>query len=212
MAKVNGPLFSLEASGKLGNALVYGKWKGRPTVREYVTPANPRTLDQINQRLAISLTTYLWVNGYSLEGAWDALATAASISPFNAFTRFNVERIKAGLPPLISPTATPNENTGEVTSIDYLINRRNVDGHSNIQDPDEQLQLTIITASPVEVDSQRSGRIVAFGASQLVTGTSYVLPWRITRLPTGDYYLSANTYALATGYGSWLTPELITID
>lgn len=50
MAKLKGPLFSLGASQKLGNALVYFGWKGLDVVREYVIPSNPRTAGQTTQR------------------------------------------------------------------------------------------------------------------------------------------------------------------
>ena len=46
MAKTNGPLFSMDASGKFAGALVYSKWKGRPTVRQLVIPSNPQSADQ----------------------------------------------------------------------------------------------------------------------------------------------------------------------
>jgi hypothetical protein len=45
-AKVNGPMFSLSASGKFADALVFTSWKGRPVVRQLVTPANPQSVDQ----------------------------------------------------------------------------------------------------------------------------------------------------------------------
>ncbi|MBA7575216.1 hypothetical protein ES708_17037 [subsurface metagenome] len=50
MAKVNAPLFSFGASGKLGDALVYFPWKGLDVVRSYVVPSNPRTAGQVTQR------------------------------------------------------------------------------------------------------------------------------------------------------------------
>jgi hypothetical protein len=53
MAKVTGPLMSMDASGKFGGALVFGKWKGRPTVRKLVTPSNPQTADQTAARNAV---------------------------------------------------------------------------------------------------------------------------------------------------------------
>jgi hypothetical protein len=43
MAKVTGPLFSLDARNKLGNAIVYSYWKGRNYVRRLVTPSNPQS-------------------------------------------------------------------------------------------------------------------------------------------------------------------------
>jgi len=54
MAKVEGPLFSLEARGKVGNVMVHFPWKGRNVVRKWLKPTNPRDIDQklIRQKLA----------------------------------------------------------------------------------------------------------------------------------------------------------------
>jgi len=54
MAKVEGPLFSLEARGKVGNIMVHFPWKGRNVVRKWLKPTNPRDVDQkiIRQKLA----------------------------------------------------------------------------------------------------------------------------------------------------------------
>jgi len=54
MAKVDGPLFSLEARGKIGEAIVFFPWKGRHAVRRWLKPTNPRDIDQklIRQKLA----------------------------------------------------------------------------------------------------------------------------------------------------------------
>lgn len=51
MAKVTGPLFSVEASGKIADAIVFFPWKGRHVVREWLKPANPQSADQGDQRL-----------------------------------------------------------------------------------------------------------------------------------------------------------------
>lgn len=53
MAKTTGPLFSMDASGKFGGALVFGKWKGRNTVRQLVTPSNPQSAGQEASRNAM---------------------------------------------------------------------------------------------------------------------------------------------------------------
>ena len=47
MAKVKGPLMSLEASGSIANTITFSIWKGRPYVRQLVTPANPSSAGQI---------------------------------------------------------------------------------------------------------------------------------------------------------------------
>lgn len=53
MAKLTGPLFSLDARGKLGSSLVFIGWKGIKTVRQWLKPANPQSADQGDVRLAI---------------------------------------------------------------------------------------------------------------------------------------------------------------
>lgn len=50
MAKVTGPLFSMDARNKFGGALVFTAWKGRNVVRQLVTPANPMTQNQEDAR------------------------------------------------------------------------------------------------------------------------------------------------------------------
>jgi len=43
MAKVESPLFSLSASGKVGDAIVFFTWKGKNVVRQWLKPANPQS-------------------------------------------------------------------------------------------------------------------------------------------------------------------------
>jgi len=56
MAKVTGPLFSLSASGKIADAMVFFGWKGINVVRGWVIPANPQSADQGDQRVAVGGT------------------------------------------------------------------------------------------------------------------------------------------------------------
>lgn len=53
MAKVSGPLFSLEARGKIGDAVVFFPWKGLHVVRQWLVPTNPKTALQGTIRLII---------------------------------------------------------------------------------------------------------------------------------------------------------------
>ncbi len=56
MAKATGPLYSLSASGKLANAMVYFTWKGINVVREWLIPSNPQSASQGDQRIIIGGT------------------------------------------------------------------------------------------------------------------------------------------------------------
>lgn len=51
MAKVTGPLYSMGASGKIANAMVFFAWKGTAVVRQWLKPANPMTSGQGDQRI-----------------------------------------------------------------------------------------------------------------------------------------------------------------
>jgi hypothetical protein len=69
MAKVSGPLMSMEASGKYGGALVFGKWKGRAIVRKLVIPANPHAQGQEDARNRLRVTGLIqsFVNNTELK-------------------------------------------------------------------------------------------------------------------------------------------------
>jgi len=43
VVRVTGPLYSQDASGTIGKAIVFSKWKGRNYVRKHVKPANPQS-------------------------------------------------------------------------------------------------------------------------------------------------------------------------
>jgi len=53
MAKAQGPLYSMGASGKLGDAMVFFGWKGIACVRKWLKPANPMSANQGDIRLII---------------------------------------------------------------------------------------------------------------------------------------------------------------
>lgn len=100
MAKVNGPLFSLQASGKLANAIVYSVWKGIPYVREYVVPSNPNSLGQRNTRSATSFFSKYWKSLIQADkDSWIAAANAANFSPFNAYMKAGLQALAAGFAP-----------------------------------------------------------------------------------------------------------------
>jgi len=56
MAKVQGPLYSMSASGKIGDAIVFFGWKGLNVVREWLVPVNKKSADQGNQRTMLGGT------------------------------------------------------------------------------------------------------------------------------------------------------------
>lgn len=75
MAKVSGPLMSMDASGSYAGNLVFGKWKGRNTVRQLVTPSNPQTAGQqaARNRTRVTGAIQSWVNRTTLKAPTQTL-------------------------------------------------------------------------------------------------------------------------------------------
>lgn len=98
-AKVDGPLFSLEAKGKIGNALVFFPWKGRHAVRRWLKPTNPRDIDQklIRQKLAAfgKCLGAIITPGAELANGADIVTTVKALTP--ATQIWNAYLVKIGL-------------------------------------------------------------------------------------------------------------------
>lgn len=106
MAIVNGPLLSLDASGKVAGAIVFSKWKGRPVVRQLVTPSNPQSAAQWGQRSMMSFLASAWAGLSDAEkAAWQDLAEQGKYSPFNAYTAYNLNRWTQWNDPVVEPGA-----------------------------------------------------------------------------------------------------------
>ena len=93
MVKVFAPMLSLDASGTLGNAVTFSKWKGRNYVRERVIPSNPKSEAQTGRRAMFKFLTQAWAALDAAEKAtWQDLADQLIASPFNAYVSDNMKR------------------------------------------------------------------------------------------------------------------------
>ena len=119
MVKVNAPAMSLDASGSLGGAIVFSKWKGRNYVRTLVRPSNPRSVLQVAVRAMMRFLSQKWAAVAGNEQAtWDDLANASSISPFNAYVGFNLTNWRQHLAPSMVTPAVRDGTLATVTSFD----------------------------------------------------------------------------------------------
>lgn len=130
MAKVNAPLFSFNASGKLANSLVYFGWKGLDVVRSYVIPANPKTALQVTQRgylteAVAKIHACLALATHALNAADKAAyAVLASTHPtprtwFNEIAKVWMNVRKAVKVPVIYTDGTISDPT--TTTIDLIM-------------------------------------------------------------------------------------------
>lgn len=94
MARTVGPLMSLEASGSVAKTIVFSKWKGRPYVRQLVTPSNPKSALQVSTRAVMKFLSQRWATDVTAgdKATWLALANAAAVSEFNEYVRANLKR------------------------------------------------------------------------------------------------------------------------
>jgi hypothetical protein len=100
MVRTYGPMMSLDASGSLGNAITFSKWKGRNYARERVIPHNPKSVSQTGIRAMFSFLSKQWAAiGSTPQASWDELAAFSAISPFNAFVAHCMNRFRDFLPP-----------------------------------------------------------------------------------------------------------------
>ncbi|KKK88379.1 hypothetical protein LCGC14_2743740, partial [marine sediment metagenome] len=117
MVKLTAPMLSFDASGKLGNAIVFSKWKGRNYARSLVTPANPKSGGQVGARSMMRFLSQQWQNQSAGDQAtWEALADATAISPFNAFVGENLKTWRNFLAPSQTPTIDRTGTPGLLTS------------------------------------------------------------------------------------------------
>jgi len=88
MATTKAPLFSLDASGTIRNAIVFSKWRGRTYVRKHAIPSNPRSDLQVGMRSVFKWITQDFTNlSQSQKDAWNSLAAPENITQLNAQVR-----------------------------------------------------------------------------------------------------------------------------
>lgn len=118
MALVTGPLLSFSASGQVATTQVYSRWKGRPYVRRYLVPANPRSTDQTMTRSVFAWLSNTWrVSPADFQAPWKAAAQNQVMTDRNLFMKQNVPVLRPGVDltgMVLSPGAKAGLNTGTV--------------------------------------------------------------------------------------------------
>lgn len=95
MVKLTQPFLSTDATGKLGNALQFGHWKGRNVAGRRRRPKQPRTLEQRATRLWMTWLAKDWSSATAAQQAtFEPPAKEWDLSPYNAFLRYNLRRLR----------------------------------------------------------------------------------------------------------------------
>lgn len=86
MAKVTGPLMSLDASGAFADTMVFAKWKGINYSRQYSVPSNPQTENQVKVREYFTAAVAAWqAETQETKDAWNTAANGQQLSGFNLY-------------------------------------------------------------------------------------------------------------------------------
>lgn len=86
MAKLTGALLSMGASGTIGKTITYAAWKGVAYARQRVTPANPKTTKQTNNRAVWSMIGNAWLYApAAIQSAFNAYASGKPMTGRNKF-------------------------------------------------------------------------------------------------------------------------------
>jgi len=117
MAKLKGPLMSMDARGQLGKTLVFSGWKGIKDVRSFVIPANPKTVGQVTQREFMSEALIKWHSPYLDVKDFSAYNLRASVlsaimSGYNFFVKCFLFAKKSDFYPVFPYGLTVLVNTG----------------------------------------------------------------------------------------------------
>lgn len=96
MAKVTGPLLSLDASGTIASTMTFSRWKGINYVRQRVIPTYTNTAEQVAVRDIVSDASIAWKTSATVGGviinaayklAFNNAASGTAMSGFNLFIK-----------------------------------------------------------------------------------------------------------------------------
>ncbi len=107
MARVSGPLFSMDASGSIGKAITYGKWKGIAWCRVWFSPENPQTAKQVNMRTALNLAVVFFqvTLTQAQKDAYEVGAAGQGMSGYNLYMKRGLDQYIIQITVDVLPTA-----------------------------------------------------------------------------------------------------------
>lgn len=101
MAKVTGPLLSLDASGSVASTMTFSRWKGVNYVRQRVIPTYSNTTTQALIRALVRDASLAWKSGATVgavtidaayKTAYGVAASGLAMSGFNLFIKECVQK------------------------------------------------------------------------------------------------------------------------
>lgn len=200
MARVTGPLMSMEASGTIGKTLTFAKWKGRPYVRQWVVPANPKSAAQTGIRKMLGFLAAAWAAiKTASEASYVTGAAADGISTFNRFIKENMVLWRESLAPSqSSPPAAAHSGT-TISAHTYTGGARHAVLDFTLTTASNQWGL-IILRSTAEITAFSWANVVAV----IPVGGDTTLQHTESDLDAGTYHYRACTFTDDGVFGTLL--------
>jgi len=106
MARVKGPLFSLEASGTVAKTITFSQWKGRMYLRKHTLPLNPQSAKQVNVRTAMTLLVTEWQSEIAGDKTiWNDFAKQFNKSGFNEYVSRGMKEYVIQITTAVTPVS-----------------------------------------------------------------------------------------------------------
>lgn len=186
MARVTGPLMSVDASGAVASTIVFAKWRGRNYVRRFAIPSNPRSQLQLSMRAIMKFLAQQWAAlSDGDQASWEAGADSLKISPFNHFAGINSRNWKDEYGPSKAYPALRADDAPVVGATTATAHGRQVAGSTVITTANDAWGIALMRASgaPSSVYNYMVVKILPIAASPIT--------WTDGPLPVGDYYYAA---------------------
>lgn len=189
MAKVTGPLLSFSAGGQIAQTQVYSRWKGRPYVRRYLIPANPRSADQTLTRSVFAWLSNTWqISQGDFQAPWKAAASNQVMTDRNLWMKRNISLLRSGVD-LTGLVLSPGARGGLNTTVDITgaVGAINIDVSTPSVLPSGWTIISAVSVAILQQDPHVDTDYSMFTATDL---TDPYAP-NITGLAAGDYVAGA---------------------
>lgn len=189
MAKVTGPLLSFSAGGQIASTQVYSRWKGRPYVRRYLVPANPRSADQTLTRSVFAWLSNTWrLMPSDVQAPWKAASSNQVMTDRNLWVKQNLSMLRSGVD-LTGMVLSPGARAGLNTPVDLTgaAGAINIDVDTPGVLPAGWTIISAVSAAILQQDPHTDTDYQVFSATDL---TDPYAP-NITGLAAGTYVAGA---------------------
>jgi len=197
MARTTAPLFSLDASGTLANAVVFSKWRGRQYVRRHTRPKNPQTPAQLGMRSMLSFLTKEWASALNVSPTpWIIPAANDNVSPINSYVKMNMANWRLNIPPTVDGVIDTGALTNAITMV-LTGGQRNVLVSVTPANDTDTWSIAIFRSTNVIVTVNWNLCVAVIP----VDGTNARL-WTDAPLPAGTYHYRAQALGLNSQRGT----------